>query len=313
MLSSLSFPPTISQMSLSERERFSQHGKAAWTTDRILFEEFDKESYERQVEGLHHKPRYQFFRQCMAALKSNDIWFDAGCGHGSALIQYVQTYKKDAATVYGVTLSRPERKEEEDKMVEADQKYERLHIYLHDFLSFPTASLQGRVGVITDIYGSFYYCGRPSEVLKKFAAMLTVGGTLFLVFGVSSTVDVTLHAKAIDDKDLLARGSEGFFFLYLSTVRGFKVVAPEDVSPASIRNLFSSRANPDERADKGFWDRSWCLIRTDEPFDADPLYIRGEKIQLDDSLASSHSYRNYRWEISEKNKPYVEAMKEIRL
>ena len=131
--------------------------------------------------------------------------------------------------------------------------------------------------------------------------------------GHASTKNVTLQEKAIADRDLLARGSEAFFYLYLSTVRGFKVVAPEDVSPASIQNLFSVRSDIHVRASKGYFDRSWILIRTEETFDADPLYIKGENVQCDESIGSSDSYRKYHWVISDKNKQYVEDMKEIRI
>lgn len=321
--SNTTLPFTISQMSSAEREKIPAHGDGiSWTTDRILFEEpYDetkkawevKESYESEIEGIHHKPHYQFFKKRMESLQAQDIWLDAGCGRGVALEEYVKKYE-NGAEVYGVTLTKPDKKADEDQMVEANKKHERrLHLYFHDMLHFPTHPLQGRVSVITDIFGPFHYCGRPSEVLAKYAAMLKVGGTLFLRFGESNTVDMTPHQKYLWDKEQLTYGSQAFFFLYLATVRGFKILAPEDVSPASIRDLFSVRGDQEVRANKGYWDRSWILVRTEEPFNADPLYMKGENVQCDSSIASSERHRKYHWEISDKNRPYVEAMKEITL
>jgi hypothetical protein len=322
MLVSNAFPPTISQMTAAEREKVPMDSQnKAWTTSRILFQEpFDpskkawevKSSYENEVEGLHHKPHYQFFKNCVRSLQDKDIWFDAGCGQGVALVQYVKEFE-NGATVYGVTLTRPSNKEDEEKMIEADRKYQRLHIYFHDFLSLSTISLQGRARVITDIYGSFNYSGRPSEVLSKFAAMLTVDGTLFLKFSSTNTVNVARHEKSISAKEILSRGSEAFFFLYLSTVRGFKVIAPESVSPDAICKLFSPRATSEELSNMGYWDRSWIMVRTNETFDADPLYVEGDNVQCDDSILSSHKYRKYHWEISQKNKPFVDSMKDVSL
>ena len=307
---------SISKMSEADREKFRRSNDIykTWEVGRRLFDDPSKRAIDKEDNYQFwiriNNENYDLFRKKIEALTSDEIFFDSGCGNGVAGEDYAKAYPK-GATFIGVTLTRPDMENEDAKWLKRDRS-PRLHLFLHDILEFPTTSLHGRVSVITDIHGAFRYSGQPSKALTKMAEMLKIGGTLFLVFSGTETVDVSTYEDKISSckkKELIAQGSSALLFLYLSTIRGLKVIGPEEgITPKLIQERFGlckdSSYDYDTVPEIGYWNCCWVFERTEEPLALDPLYKEGDDSQVYDT----HNFQKFFWQVSERNKYLLDKL-----
>ncbi|NGX44163.1 MAG: hypothetical protein K1060chlam3_00327 [Candidatus Anoxychlamydiales bacterium] len=313
---SSSLPPTISEMSSKDIERYiryerSASNQGAWLETRSFYSVSSEESKSYEA-GVDYRP----FLEIIKRLTPEDIIFDSGCGTGTAGEDYVKTCPK-GAVFYAVGITPPRNPEDDIEWLKRDH-LEHLHIFLHDMLEFPTDSLHGRVSVVIDIHGAFRYSGQPSKILAKLAEMLKVGGMLFLTFGNNNTVDVSPYEDKITilaRKKLMDQGSNALLFLYLTSIQGLKTIVPQKLtSDEALKRLGLSKNsffNRDLLINNPFKRQtiSWGFVRTEEPIALDPLYIDKEKPQTFNGI----EIQKYCWEVSNRNKKLLEKVDRIEI
>ena len=152
------------------------------------------------------------FREAVDGLTADDTWLDVGTGEGRALIDYVRGGGR--ARVIGVDLEIHSARGNVDWSEKINGPLGgRLDLVDGDIRKARLRGLDGRVALITDVFGAMSYSDRPDLVLRRYGKLLQPGGRIAMLLTPSEQV-------AIVDPD---GGAAETLIDYLGRAGGFEV------------------------------------------------------------------------------------------
>jgi SAM-dependent methyltransferase len=247
----------------------------------------------------------------LSQLGAQDVYLDSGCGDGAAIIEY-RTVFPQGASVVGISATRPNQ-EKISALIQKEKEDKKFSYCLCDFNNFPTSHLEGKVSIMTDIFGVLRYGCNPTRFIEQAGKLLKPGGKLYIIYAWADGIIIPKDGRF---NYLNRPDSNDLFGLWFYTIKGFDVLEPEkslEESRAFQENCFKDEKNLSKLRINQESHRL-ILVRNKDPVQADTLIAHPYFANEVSEKAKNFDYwcPSYTWEMSDYTNSLF-ANKHIRL